>query len=161
MLTRFLSRIPTPFVPATVIALFTCGCIIVQRPPRGRQDPALQSTDPSVAEPASAGPSGGQAQTSTSPGRQPAQSSPPPPQNWRVSLKNNCNKTVRLFLGKRPKWGSGTNTTLGSNTISSYSGMPGDMIWIIDDKENGLSSISPSGNQDYQILPSCTGFGPK
>ena len=80
--------------------------------------------------------------------------------NWSLSLKNSCPKTVRLFLGNKPKFGSGTTTTLGANTISSYSGRAGDMIWIVDDHDNGMSSLSPSGSQRMQITPSCSGFAP-
>ncbi|MEZ4298369.1 MAG: hypothetical protein R3B70_25685 [Polyangiaceae bacterium] len=79
---------------------------------------------------------------------------------WRVTLHNECKQTVKLFLGKKPKWGSGTYTSIGSNTISSYSGSPGDMIWIVDDGQNGLSSLSPSGTQRVKILSGCTGFAP-
>jgi hypothetical protein len=87
-------------------------------------------------------------------------SGPSAPSGWSLSLKNNCPRTVKLFLGNKPKFGSGTNTSLGSNTISSYSGSAGDMIWIIDDSENGISSLSPSGHQSMQITSSCTGFAP-
>lgn len=87
-------------------------------------------------------------------------SAPSAPSGWHLSLKNSCSKSVKLFLGKKPKWGSGTYTSLGSNTISSYSGSAGDMIWIVDDGQNGISSLSPSGSQTMQILASCSGFGP-
>jgi hypothetical protein len=89
-----------------------------------------------------------------------AMGAPSTPSSWSLSLKNSCPKTVKLFLGNKPKFGSGTNTSLGSNTISSYSGRAGDMIWIVDDKENGISSLSPSGRQSMQITSSCTGFAP-
>ncbi len=42
--------------------------------------------------------------------------------NYSLSLKNNCPNTVRLFIGKKPKYGSGKYTTVSSNSISSYSG---------------------------------------
>jgi hypothetical protein len=87
------------------------------------------------------------------------QKPPGGPTGFSLSLKNNCSKTVNLFLGRDPKFGSGTRTSLGSNTISSYSGGPGDMIWLVDEHDNGISSISPTGNQTMQILPSCSGFG--
>ena len=38
---------------------------------------------------------------------------------------------------------------------------PGDMIWIIDDSENGLSSTTiggSGGSQRISITSSCTGF---
>lgn len=98
-----------------------------------------------------------QSQQATSGG---SSSNAPSASGWHLSLHNSCSKTVKLFLGKKPKWGSGTSTSLGSNTTTSYSGLPGDMIWIVDNSENGLSSLTPSGNQRMQILSSCTGFGP-
>jgi hypothetical protein len=88
-------------------------------------------------------------------------SAPSAPSGWSVSLHNECKQTVKLFLGKKPKWGSGTYTSIGSNTISSYSGSAGDMIWIVDDGQNGLSSLTPSGNQRIKILPGCSGFAPE
>lgn len=87
-------------------------------------------------------------------------SSSPSGGSWSLTLKNNCKKTVKLFLGNKPKFGSGTSTSISSNTISSYSGSAGDMIWIVDDHENGLSSVSPSGSQRMQITEGCTGFAP-
>lgn len=98
--------------------------------------------------------SGGSASRTSSGGGTPGAS------GWSLELKNNCAKTVRLFLGQKPKFGSGTSTTLGSNTISSYSGRDGDMIWIVDEHDNGLSSLSPSGRQRMQITSSCSGFAP-
>ena len=90
-------------------------------------------------------------------------SAPAAPQVVSVTLHNDCPNTVKLFLGEKPKFGSGTNTSLGSNTTTSYQMKPGDMIWITDDSENGLSSTSIGGGGSFQsirIMPSCTGFGP-
>ena len=80
--------------------------------------------------------------------------------NWSLSLKNNCKKTVKLFLGNKPKFGSGTSTSISANTISSYSGREGDLIWIVDERDNGLSSLSPRGSQRIQITEGCSGFAP-
>ena len=74
-----------------------------------------------------------------------AASAPAAPQVVSVTLHNDCPNTVKLFLGEKPKFGSGTNTSLGSNTTTSYQMKPGDMIWITDDSENGLSSTSIGG----------------
>ncbi len=92
-----------------------------------------------------------------------AAAAPAGPQVVSVTLHNDCPNTVKLFLGEKPKFGSGTNTSLGSNTTTSYQMKPGDMIWITDDSENGLSSTSIGGggtSQSIRIMPSCTGFGP-
>ena len=79
-----------------------------------------------------------------------------------MSLKNECPRTVKLFIGDKPKYGSGTNTSIGANTISSYSGTAPQMYWIIDDSENGLSAYTARpGSQSVRILPSCTGFAPR
>lgn len=80
--------------------------------------------------------------------------------NWSLSLKNNCKKTVKLFLGNKPKFGSGTSTSISANTITSYSGREGDLIWIVDERDNGLSSLSPRGSQRMQITEGCSGFAP-
>ena len=35
----------------------------------------------------------------------------------------------------------------------------GDLFWIVDDSDNGLSSTSAGpGTREIEILPSCTGF---
>jgi hypothetical protein len=90
-------------------------------------------------------------------------SAPAAPQVVSVELHNDCDHTVKLFLGDKPGFGSGTQTSLSSNTTTSYQMKPGDMIWITDDSENGLSSTSIGGGggmQRIKIMSSCTGFGP-
>ena len=77
--------------------------------------PAAGSSDPSAPMAASSG------------GAAPA-AAPAAPQVVSVSLHNDCPNTVKLFLGEKPKFGSGTNTSLGSNTTTSYQMKPGDMI---------------------------------
>ena len=81
--------------------------------------------------------------------------------HYSLSLKNNCRQKVLLFVGDKPKFGSGTKTSIGANTIRSFSGNAPETIWIIDDASQGLSSFTTSpGSQRMQILPSCTGFAP-
>jgi hypothetical protein len=92
--------------------------------------------------------------------RQSSSPSPSGPSRWSLTLHNDCRNTVKLFLGQKPKWGSGTYTSLGGNNTTSYSGNAGDMIWIVDDSQNGVSSLSPSGNQRMKITASCSGFAP-
>jgi hypothetical protein len=93
--------------------------------------------------------------------QQPTQSSGSSgPSRWSLTLHNDCRSTVKLFFGQKPKFGSGTYSSLGSNNTTSYSGNAGDMIWIVDDSQNGVSSLSPSGNQRMKITSSCSGFAP-
>lgn len=78
-----------------------------------------------------------------------------------LTLKNECPRTVKLFIGDKPKWGSGTSTSVSSNSINSYSGTAPQMYWIVDDSDNGLSAYTATpGSQRVRILPSCTGFAP-
>ena len=92
--------------------------------------------------------------SSSSTSRAPATSS-----HFSMSLKNECRQTVKLFIGDKPKYGSGTSTSVSSNSINSYSGMGPKTYWIVDNSGNGLSSYTASpGTNSVRILPSCTGF---
>jgi hypothetical protein len=86
-------------------------------------------------------------------------SAPAGPSVVSVTLKNNCRETVKLFFGDKPKYGSGTYSSLSANTLTSKSFSPGDMIWIVDDSQNGISSTSVSaGMSRVEITESCTGL---
>lgn len=89
-------------------------------------------------------------------------SAPSGPKYVSISLKSECPRTVRIFKGKKPKWGSGTYGTHSSNSIVSYSGNEGDMIWIVDQSNNPISSMTLSaGMRNMKILRSCSGFAPR
>lgn len=76
-----------------------------------------------------------------------------------VSLKNNCKEKVRLFFGDKPKFGSGTYSSLGSNTRTSKQMQAGDMIWIVDESDNGVASYTVSeGSRDVEITDGCSGW---
>ncbi|MRG96236.1 hypothetical protein [Polyangium spumosum] len=77
---------------------------------------------------------------------------------YSLRLHNSCSRTVKLFFGDNPKFGSGTRTSLGSNTTSSYSGGAPKTVWIVDDRDQGISSFVASGSQSMQITSSCSGF---
>lgn len=86
-------------------------------------------------------------------------SSPATNSHFSMSLKNECRETVKLFIGDKPKYGSGTSTSVSSNSINSYSGSAPQTYWIVDSSGNGMSSYTASaGSNNVQILPSCTGF---
>lgn len=91
-------------------------------------------------------------------GSEPA-SQPAAPSVVHLSMKNTCSQTVNLFFGDKPKFGSGTYTTLGSNTITSKSMQPGDMIWIVDGSQNGISSVTvDGGTKNVEINGDCSSF---
>jgi hypothetical protein len=78
-----------------------------------------------------------------------------------LSLHNNCPETVRLFFGSTPKFGSGTESSISSNSTESHSMREGEMIWIVDQSGNGMSSLTASPGQTHvTITRSCTGFAP-
>lgn len=60
-----------------------------------------------------------------------------------VELHSDCSKTVSVFYGEKPKFGSGTKSSVSSNSTSSAPRKAdGSLtIWIIDEKENGLASV--------------------
>lgn len=144
-------------LPGTLLLAFigAGGCLIPPAQSGGGASPAYASS--SAPAPAEAS----EAMPEATPAAAPA--APAAPQVVSVTLHNDCDHTVKLFLGDKPKFGSGTSTSLGSNTTTSYQMKPGDMIWITDDSENGLSSTSiggGGGSQRINITSSCTGFGP-
>ena len=147
-------------VPGSLLLAFAAfgGCVIPAASSGGGGYPSNSGGGGYASAPASSSESAPPPGSSSS-----SSSAPAAPQVISVSLHNDCPNTVKLFLGEKPKFGSGTNTSLGSNTTTSYQMKPGDMIWITDDSENGLSSTSIGGGNTFQsirIMPSCTGFGP-
>ena len=155
------SDLMATIVPGTLLLAFAAfgGCVIPAASSGGGGYPANSGGGGYASAPASSNESAPPPGTSASS----ASNAPAAPQVVSVSLHNDCPNTVKLFLGEKPKFGSGTNTSLGSNTTTSYQMKPGDMIWITDDSENGLSSTSIGGSggmQRIRIMPGCTGFGP-
>jgi hypothetical protein len=76
----------------------------------------------------------------------PASSKPAPapagPKIVSVSIRSACSKTVKVFYGDKPKYGSGTTSSVSSNSVSSKQMQAGDMIWVVDDRDNGLGSVT-------------------
>lgn len=60
-----------------------------------------------------------------------------------VEVHNDCTDAVPIFIGDKPKFGSGTKTALGADTTTSVprNGDGTVTIWIIDQNENGLASV--------------------
>lgn len=72
-----------------------------------------------------------------------------------VQIRCTCGKTVPVFYGDKPKYGSGTKSSCSSNSVSSKSFGVGDMMWLIDESENGLGSVTVSSST-RNIEVSCT-----
>jgi hypothetical protein len=109
--------------------------------------------------PASSGGGGGgggdPAFAPASSGGAPAATAPAGPVS--VTIRSACSKTVKVFYGEKPKFGSGTYSSIDSNSVQSHSFRPGEMLWIVDESENGLGSATVStGTRELEVGSSCT-----
>lgn len=76
-----------------------------------------------------------------------------------VTLRNTCSNTVRVFYGDKPKFGSGTTSSLSGNSSTSRQMKPGEMVWIVDESDNGLASATVSAStRTIEVTSSCTGL---
>jgi hypothetical protein len=76
-----------------------------------------------------------------------------------LTLHSDCPRTVRLFFGSTPKFGSGTESSIFPNSTESRSMREGEMVWIVDESGNGVSNFTASGNRTrVTITRSCSGF---
>jgi hypothetical protein len=76
-----------------------------------------------------------------------------------VEIRSECSRTVPVFYGEKPKFGSGTRSSVSSNSISSAPRKADGTltVWIIDGSENGIASAHASPITRRIILDrSCT-----
>lgn len=115
-------------------------------------------SDPNAQAAGAPAPESGNAAATPSP-ESAAASSPSTPVPTTVEVHSDCSKTTRLFIGQKPKFGSGKTTTIGSNTTMSE-GRNADgtqMIWIVDDSDNGLASaVVTVATKKVVVDSSCT-----
>jgi hypothetical protein len=105
------------------------------------------SSDPSGPPPSSSGGGGGGSTASA----------PAPEGPVSVTIRSACSKTVKVFFGDKPKFGSGTYSSIDSNSVSSHSFRPGEQLWIVDESENGLGSAQVSSStHELEVSSSCT-----
>src|SRR5450432_1393115 len=71
-----------------------------------------------------------------------ASATPAPEGPVSVTIRSACSKTVKVFYGDKPKFGSGTYSTIDSNSVQSHSFRPGEQLWVVDESENGLGSAT-------------------
>ncbi|MEO8840249.1 MAG: hypothetical protein ABI591_14655 [Kofleriaceae bacterium] len=84
-------------------------------------------------------------------------SAPAPQGPVSVTIRSACSKTVKVFFGDKPKFGSGTYSSIDSNSVSSHSFRPGEQLWIVDESENGLGSAQVSAStHELEVSSSCT-----
>lgn len=108
---------------------------------------------------AAAAPGAPAAAAPAAPGAAPESSgaeAPAAPSSVSVTIRNSCGKTVKVFYGDKPKFGSGTYSSASSNSRSSHSFRPGDQFWIVDDSQNGLANVQVTeSTREIEILGSC------
>ncbi len=97
------------------------------------------------------------AQSPTPTGQAGSQPSSSGPERVSFTLRSSCSKTVSVFFGQTPKYGSGRTTPVGGNSVQNESLNAGDMLWLVDGSGNGLSSVSIStSTHEVEIGSSCT-----
>lgn len=124
-------------VGTALTALAACAQLGTMAP--GLTAPGGPGASSGEAAPASGAPaSGAPASDPAKPASEPA---PSGPTTVSVSIRSACAKTVKVFYGDKPKFGSGTSSTVSSNSVSNKTFKPGDMMWVVDDKDEGLASV--------------------
>jgi hypothetical protein len=84
-------------------------------------------------------------------------SAPAGPSTVSVDIRSDCPKTVKVFYGEKPKFGSGTYSSVESNSVSSHQFNSGDMLWIVDDDQNGVASVTAKpGMSEIKVASDCT-----
>ncbi len=73
-----------------------------------------------------------------------------------VTIRSECPSTVKVFYGNKPKFGSGTTSSISSNSVNSHSFRAGDMMWVVDEHDNGMGNVSVSpGTREIRIGRDC------
>lgn len=145
----------TKLVLASVLSFgfFGCNMLMPTAPAAGNTTAPTES---------SLAPGGGTTSTTsavepTSPAAAPATPAAAPAGPVSVTLRSSCKNTVRVFYGQKPKFGSGTTSSLSGNSVQSKSMKPGEMVWLVDDKDNGLASATVSETtRTIEVNADCT-----
>jgi hypothetical protein len=89
----------------------------------------------------------------------PGTSAPAGPTTVSVTIRSSCAKTVKVFYGDKPRFSSGTESSVSSNSVSSKTFQEGDMMWVLDDRGEGVGSATISAStRNIEINSSCTGL---
>lgn len=137
-----------------------CGLIGICSASKPGDEPSYASTDSGSSYGGGGGGGGSAPPPSYDASNQAPTSSPPAgPTIVSITLRNTCPQTVDLFFGETPKFGSGTYSNMSSNSSTSKSMQPGEMIWIVDKSQNGISSVTiDASTKTVEITGDCSGF---
>ena len=74
-----------------------------------------------------------------------------------MTIRSSCSKTVPVFYGQKPKFGSGTQSSISTNSVQSHSFRVGDMFWVTDASGNGLDGVTVTERtRTLEIDSSCS-----
>jgi hypothetical protein len=137
---------------AATLAIVLLSACLMPPPQSGTGPTYASSSGPSSSD--GSDPSFASSSPTATPAAAPAPSGP-----VSVTIRSSCSKTVKVFYGDKPKFGSGTYSSISSNSVQSHSFQEGDLFWIVDESENGVSSASISrGTRELEIGSSCSGI---
>lgn len=89
-------------------------------------------------------------------GAEPARA-PSGPTTVSVTIRSACSKTVSVFYGDKPKFSSGTTSSISSNSVQSKTFQDGDLMWVLDDRGEGAGSVTiSSSTRNIEIGAGCT-----
>lgn len=146
----------TILLASAVVGLTACSQLGTMA---GLQAPAAPGEPGAASEPSPSTPSGGSSPSGSSqgePAKPAAEAKPSAPMTVSVSIRSACPKTAKVFYGDKPKYGSGTSSTVSSNSVSNKTFRPGDMMWVVDEKDEGLASVKVvDGMKEVEIGSDC------
>ncbi|HEY5937642.1 MAG TPA: hypothetical protein VIU61_23505 [Kofleriaceae bacterium] len=88
-------------------------------------------------------------------GAEPARA-PSGPATVSVTIRSACSKTVSVFYGDKPKFSSGTTSSISSNSVQSKTFQDGDLMWVLDDRGEGAGSVTiSSSTRNIEIGAGC------
>lgn len=79
-----------------------------------------------------------------------------------VTLRNDCERTVALFIGEDPVQGAGRYTSLGSTNTAMLRLRQGEPVWLIDKTGAAVASIVVAREvEEIAVIEGCDGFAPR
>jgi hypothetical protein len=153
------------FVVAAVVGLAACAQLGTMATGSGLNAPGIPgaSSDPAQGNPAA--PSGGESKPGTTAADakpEEKKEEPKAPTTVSVKIRSACSKTAKVFYGDKPGFSSGTGSSVSSNSVSNKTFAPGDMMWVTDDKNNGLASVKvEAATKEIEIGGDCTSIKAK
>lgn len=151
-----------PFCCICALGLASSACSLLGSYANSASSMMTQPGVGATGTPATAGAPGSTDATNTPTSGSEAKSdakAPSEPATVSITLRNSCSKTVKVFFGDKPKFGSGRYSSLSSNSRTNQTFKPGDQLWIVDDGQNGIENVKvEAGMKEIEVASSCDAF---